>query len=105
VVLVEGVGSSRQGLVPWLDAAVWLQSDPDEAYRRGIHRDVVQGRNGEEAIAFWNEWMAQELPFLAADRPWERADLVVCGTPSERVGGLLVSRAPAAPAAPAPRTS
>ena len=25
--------------------------------------------------------MAEELPFLAADRPWERARLVVAGTP------------------------
>jgi RimJ/RimL family protein N-acetyltransferase len=25
--------------------------------------------------------MAEEVPFLADQRPWERADLVVCGTP------------------------
>jgi hypothetical protein len=25
--------------------------------------------------------MAEEFPFLAADRPWERADLIVAGTP------------------------
>jgi hypothetical protein len=25
--------------------------------------------------------MAEERPFLAADRPWERAGLVVAGTP------------------------
>jgi hypothetical protein len=25
--------------------------------------------------------MAEERPFLAADRPWERARLVVAGTP------------------------
>ncbi|HEY6743915.1 MAG TPA: hypothetical protein VI110_16265 [Lapillicoccus sp.] len=105
VLLVEGVGSSREALTPWLDAAVWVQSDADEAYRRGIERDVAAGRNRAEALAFWDEWMAQEVPFLAADRPWERADLVVCSTPNEPVDGLLVSRARAGSGPPAPRTS
>jgi hypothetical protein len=26
--------------------------------------------------------MAEEVPFIAAERPWERADLIVCGTPA-----------------------
>lgn len=40
--------------------------------------------NGDRAraTASWHEWMAQELPFQAAQRPWERADLVVAGTPT-----------------------
>ena len=25
--------------------------------------------------------MAEEVPFLAGRRPWERADLISCGTP------------------------
>lgn len=27
------------------------------------------------------EWMAEEIPFNAAQRTWERADVIVCGTP------------------------
>ena len=27
------------------------------------------------------EWMAEENPFQASQRPWERADLILCGTP------------------------
>lgn len=27
------------------------------------------------------DWMAEEMPFLAGQRPWERADLIACGTP------------------------
>jgi hypothetical protein len=26
-------------------------------------------------------WMAEEVPFNTAQRTWERADLIVCGTP------------------------
>ena len=26
------------------------------------------------------DWMIEELPFLAADRPWERATIIVAGT-------------------------
>jgi hypothetical protein len=106
-IFVEGVGSSRSTLGPWLDAGVWVQSDADEAYRRGIERDIVLGRNRAEAVAFWDEWMADEEPFLAADRPWERADVVICSTPQPPVpdGCVAVSRGRAVPGGPAPRTS
>jgi hypothetical protein len=77
LVLVEGVGAGRRKLAALLDAVVWVQSDFDEAERRGLVRD-----GGEGHRAFWDEWMAEEVPFLEADRPWERAHVVVCGTPS-----------------------
>jgi hypothetical protein len=77
LVVVEGVGSSRRSLTPLLDAAVWVQADHVEATRRGIERDG----GTPEAAAFWHEWAAEEEPFLAADRPWERAAATVCGTP------------------------
>ena len=105
VVVIEGVWASRRELEPWLDAAIWVQSDADAARRRGIERDITLGRDRPEAVAFWDEWMAQEVPFLAADRPWERADLVVCGTPTQPVDGVLISRGRATPGRPAPQTS
>lgn len=83
LVVVEGVGASQHDVVDLIDGAVWVQSDRAEAERRGIERDVAQGVNGnrEETVAFWFEWMAHEDRFLGADRPWERADVVVLGTP------------------------
>ena len=29
----------------------------------------------------YRDWMAEEDPFIAGQRPWERADLIICGTP------------------------
>lgn len=77
LVVVEGVGATRRGLTTLLDAAVWVQADHDEATRRGIARDG----GTPEAAALWAEWAAQEERFLAADRPWERATVTLCGTP------------------------
>ena len=61
---------------------VWVQSDRAEARRRGLVRDIEQGRLPRDADRVWDDWMRmEEEPFLAADRPWTRAGLVVNSTP------------------------
>jgi len=82
LVVVEGVGASQREHADLIDVTVWVQSDFDEAERRGIARDIAQGVNGdhEETVAFWHEWMGHELLFVQQQRPWERAALVVAGT-------------------------
>ena len=77
LLIIEGVGASRRSLQPYLDASIWVQSDDEEARRRGILRDG----GDQAAVSFWEEWDEAERPFLADDRPWERAAIVVCGTP------------------------
>ncbi|GAA1657068.1 uridine kinase family protein [Actinoplanes couchii] len=82
-VIIEGVGASRRELVPFLDVSIWIQSDYAQAEERGLRRDM--DRNGfdlAEAQRQWQEWEAEEVPFLEADRPWERADVIVAGTPA-----------------------
>jgi hypothetical protein len=89
LVLVEGVGVSRRGLAGWFDLRLWVQSDRAEAYARGTERDARP-----EAAAFWAAWEAEEVPFLAADRPWERADAVLagrCEVPSDPARELIVA--------------
>ena len=76
--VVEGVGIGRRDLAVFFDALVWVQADRAVAWARGVARD---GGSPEQA-AFWHEWEAEERPFLAAERPWERADLVVDGAPA-----------------------
>jgi hypothetical protein len=81
-VIIEGVGVSRSGLAPFVDVAVWVQSDFGEAKRRGMHRDMAElGRDDDEALRLWDEWEAEEVPFLLDDRPWQRAHFIV-GTAS-----------------------
>ena len=97
LVLVEGVGAGRRELTSWLDAVIWVQSDFDEAERRGIARDVASGVNGDrvQTTAFWHRWMDAEVPFLQEDRPWTRAVAIVAGTPMEPLRADEVMLAPA----------
>ncbi len=95
--ILEGAGASRRELDAVLSFRIWVQSDFFEAERRGIERDVAQGVNGDEhqSLAFWHRWMAEEIPFFATDRPWERAELVVNGSAARgRQGSVLVSAPP-----------
>lgn len=87
IVFVEGTGASQREHTDLIDATVWVQADVVEAERRGIARDVAEGVNGDpdEAAAFWHEWMREELPFLDRQRPWQRAFVVVNGTPGARL--------------------
>jgi len=86
LLVLEGVGASRASLTSLVDVAMWVQSDREEARRRGLERDG----DTPEAITFWEEWQAAEVPFLAADRPWDRADIVLCGTPDVVRAGAVV---------------
>ncbi|GIF25573.1 hypothetical protein BJ973_003851 [Actinoplanes tereljensis] len=81
-VLIEGVGVSRRSLAPLVDVAVWIQSDYVEAKQRGVRRDLADlGRTPAEADRLWDEWEAEEVPFLEEDQPWLRAHVIV-GTAS-----------------------
>jgi uridine kinase len=77
LVLVEGVGAGRRAFAPLLDAVVYVQSDIDEIDRR----NAVRVAAGETTPADFASWMAEEMPFVVAERAWERAYAVVCGTP------------------------
>lgn len=79
LVVVEGVGASRTEIMPYLDHSVWIQSDFEETKRRGLAREG----DTEEARKFWDEWMAEELDFLNSQHPWDRAKIIVNGTPQQ----------------------
>ncbi|CAN5894537.1 hypothetical protein BH24DEI2_BH24DEI2_10790 [soil metagenome] len=77
LLILEGVGAARRELMYLVDVVIWVQADIRRAKTRGLIRDGDKA----EATAFWGSWMAAELPFLADQRPWERADFVVSGMP------------------------
>ena len=55
-----------------------MQADRVATDRRNDSRVAA----GETTRAGVEGWMAEELPFIAARRPWEHADLIVAGTPT-----------------------
>jgi hypothetical protein len=79
LLVIEGVGAGRREAAHLVDALIWVQSDLREAERRSLARVGQPG--GPRTVQDLREWMAEEEPFLADQRPWERADLVVAGTP------------------------
>ena len=83
LVIIEGVGANQREVAYLIDATIWVQSDAEVAERRGIARDIESAVNGDadQSIAFWHWWMSHEAHYLNDQRPWERADLVVAGTP------------------------
>lgn len=101
VVIIEGVGAANVSVSALLDTTVWIQSDRLEARNRGLERDVASGENGdhEATLAFWDEWGAAERAYLAADRPWDRASIMVTGTPPFPVppGFVAMADAPLRP--------
>lgn len=79
-VIVEGVGAGQERMRANIDVIVWVQSDEDEARERGISRDLAERPDLEEATRFWDEWMAEENPFQAAQQTWLVAAFMVQGT-------------------------
>ena len=59
-----------------VDLAIWVETDMQVAQTRGLERDGPDGRD------FWFEWQASEKPFLEADKPWDRAKMIVDGAPN-----------------------
>jgi hypothetical protein len=78
LVIVEGVGSGRRELAPLLDAVVWVEAERTDIDRRNAER-VAAGETTPENFA---AWMAEEDPFVEAERTWERAAFVIAGWPA-----------------------
>ena len=78
LLLLEGVGASREELAHLLDGRLWVQADRAAC----DWRDDDRVATGEVTRSALDGWMAEELPFVAARRPWEHADLILAGTSS-----------------------
>jgi hypothetical protein len=87
LLIVEGDGAGRREVAHLIDTLVWVQADESETRRRTAARaanrpaDDLANRPIGGAPFDDDGWMAEEIPFNAAQRTWERADIIVCGTP------------------------
>jgi hypothetical protein len=79
LLIIEGVGAGRAEAAHLIDSLVWVQSDEGVADRRGLERVGTPGgaATGQDLL----NRMDEERPFVAGELPWNRADVVVCGTP------------------------
>ncbi|MBL1096611.1 uridine kinase family protein [Streptomyces coffeae] len=71
VVLLEGVGSGRRAVRPYLAHLLWMDLPDHLAWRRGELRD------GPELSAFWDGWRHAERLHFAADPSRPHADTLV----------------------------
>jgi len=87
LLIIEGDGAGRREVAHLIDTLIWVQADKREAGRRSVARAANRpaadlANMAVDGAPFDEEgWMAEEIPFNAAQRTWERADIIVCGTP------------------------
>ncbi|MFE9042272.1 uridine kinase [Streptomyces sp. NPDC007818] len=90
VVLVEGVGSGRRELRPWLAWLLWMERPAGASWDRGRRRD------GPEQAEFWEGWVMAETRHFSEDPSRPFADTLV----RERNEGYDWLPGPAVTAAP-----
>ena len=90
LVIVEGVGAGRRELTGYLDGTIWVDTDRAVTARR----DAARIAAGETTQADFDAWMAEEEPFVAAQRTWERAFAIVDGTSPAPDEVVLIRPAP-----------
>jgi hypothetical protein len=73
--IIEGVGASQSSVRPELDVIIWVET-PQSARES---RDASRIAAGETSAASYVRWMVEENTYMAAERPWEFADLIVDG--------------------------
>jgi uridine kinase len=73
--VVEGVSALRNELGRYWDLAIWVTAPYEVRLERGVQRD------GEAMRSQWTDvWMPDEQEYLEAQRPDEKADVIVDGT-------------------------
>jgi uridine kinase len=71
--VIEGCGAGAHDLAPYLSLLVWVDTDVELRFERGMARD------GEAFRPHWTAWERESQEFFAQERTLERADVVVDG--------------------------
>jgi uridine kinase len=80
VMIIEGVGSSRHELDPYLALRLFVDTPEEVCLARGIARDRQTGKSEAELREIWMRWIAAENEFYMKEHPRERADVILDGT-------------------------
>jgi uridine kinase len=100
-VIVEGLYALRREIDPGYDLRLWVEGELSQRMER-VYARSGDGATREEARAdpfarLWrDEFVPREQAYIEAERPWDRADLVVAGA------GLAISDVGAQFLTPAP---
>jgi hypothetical protein len=87
LLIIEGDGAGRREVAHLIDTLIWVQADQRETARRSAARAANPpaadlANQAPDGAPFDEEgWMAEEMLFNATQQTWERADIIVCGTP------------------------
>jgi hypothetical protein len=87
LLIIEGDGAGRREVAHLIDTVIWVQADAREIGRRAAARAAdppaadLANAAADGSPLDEDGWMAEEIPFNTAQRTWERADVIVCGTP------------------------
>jgi uridine kinase len=73
IVILEGVSSGRAEWSERLAFLIWIETAREMRLARGLERD------GAEALANWEFWMAEEDAHFAKDPTRQRADMEING--------------------------
>jgi len=74
IIIIEGVSSGRSEWSRHLSYVIWIETPPQVRLTRGLERD------GADALADWQSWMAAEDGHYARDPTRERADIRIDGS-------------------------
>ena len=77
-VLIEGVSAMREEFKPFLAFSIYVETDREIRFKRGLQRD------GEETREQWLGWMKYEDDYLERDDPISSADLIISGNPMSK---------------------
>jgi uridine kinase len=72
-IVLEGVTASREAFRPYLAFSAWIETPREVRLRRGLDRD------GPQALADWERWMAEEDAYIEREQPALKADAVLRG--------------------------
>lgn len=74
IIILEGVSTLRSEFRSYLTFTIWVETPREICLQRGLERD------GQDKLAQWEKWFADEDKYIARDQPQEYADVIVSGT-------------------------